>query len=115
MLRIKYLSQANQQLLLDRESTKYVTVTTHKGSYRCNKLPFGIALAPAIFQKTKDTILQGIPPVICYIDDILVTRADDEDHLQNLAEVLRGLQLHGIRMKKSKRHFMETSVVYLGH
>ena len=60
------LSQANQQLLLDQESTKYVTVTTHKGSYRCNKLPFSVASAPAIFQKTIDTILQGIPPVMLY-------------------------------------------------
>ena len=92
-------------------------LTLIKGyNYRYNRLPFGIASVPAIFQKTFDTILQqGIPQVICYIDDILVTVADDEDHLQNLAEVLKCLQIHGIRMKKSKCHYMETSVVYLGH
>ena len=44
-----------------------------------------------------------------------MTGADDEDHFQNLAEVLRHLQLNGIRMKKSKYRFMETLVVYLGH
>ena len=41
--------------------------------------------------------------------------ADDDDHLLNLAEAFRRLQLHGIRMKKSKCHFMETLVVYLGN
>ena len=55
--------------------------------YRYNRLPFGIASAPSIFQKTLDTILHGIPLGIYYIDDILVTGANDEDHFQNLAEV----------------------------
>ena len=59
--------------------------------------------------------MQSIPQVICYVDDILVTGADDEDHLQTLAEVLRHLQLHGIRLKKSKCHSMDTSVVYQGY
>lgn len=36
-------------------------------------LPFGISLALAIFQKAIDTILQGLPPVICDLDDMLVT------------------------------------------
>ena len=44
-----------------------------------------------------DTIFQDIPRVIFYIDAILVTRADDEDHLQNLAEF--HLQLHGYQNK----------------
>ena len=36
-----------------------------------------------------DTILQEIPNFICYIDGILVTGADDQTHLCNLAEVLQ--------------------------
>ena len=82
------MSQAYQQLLLDEESTKYVKINTHRGLYRYTRLPFGVASAPAMFQKMMDTILQGIPHIICYIDDILVTGNDDAEHLQNLAEVL---------------------------
>ena len=41
-----------------------------------------------------DTILQCIPQVICYIDDILVTGKDDAEHLKNLAAVLQRLQQH---------------------
>ena len=100
------LSQAYQQLTLDTESSKYVTINTHRGLYRYLRLPFGVASAPAIFQKVMDTILQGIPHVICYIDDILVTGANDSDHLNNLATVLQRLETHGVRMKKAKCEFM---------
>ena len=35
-----------------------------------------------------DTILQGASGVMCYIDDILVTGATEEEHLRNLEEAL---------------------------
>lgn len=92
------LAQAYQQLLLDEESRKYVTINTHKGLYHYTRLPFGVASAPAIFQKAMDTILQGIPNVLCYLDDILVTGKDDESHIGNLSMVLERLQKHGVRM-----------------
>ena len=47
-------------------------------------------------------ILQGIPYVTVYIDDILVTGATDREHLQNLQEVLTHLEKAGIRLKKDK-------------
>ena len=52
---------------------------------------------------------------VIYIDDILVTDADNELHLQNLSIVSERLQRHGIRLKKSKCHFMANSAEYLGH
>ena len=50
------LSQAYQQLTLDNESRKYVTINAHKGLYQYTRLPFGVASAPAIFQRLMDTI-----------------------------------------------------------
>ena len=67
------LSQAYQQLLLDEKSKELMTINTHKGLFRYTRLPFGVASAPAIFQRTMDSILQGIPRVCCYIDDILIS------------------------------------------
>ena len=106
------LSQAYQQLLLEEESKQYVTINTHRGLYHYTRMPFGIASTPDIFQKLMDTVLQGIPHVICYIDDILVTGTDDKDHLRNLAEVL---QDQGFRLRKEKCSFLQDSVDYLGH
>ena len=55
------------QLLLEKASSKLVTVNMHEGLHQYTSLPYVIASAPALFQKTMDTILQGIPNVICYI------------------------------------------------
>lgn len=109
------LSQAYLQLQLDEASQQYVTINTHQGLYQYTRLPFGIASAPAIFQRLMDTILQGVPGVVCYIDDILVTGKNEEDHLKNLKEVLARLEKHGLRLKKSKCTFLANSVEYLGH
>ena len=109
------LSQAYKQLPLDDESMKYVTINTHRGLYCYTRLPFGVASAPALFQKLMDSVLQGIPHVICYIDDILVTGSSDEEHLRNLATVFKRLQEFGFRLKKEKCAFLRDSVEFLGH
>lgn len=109
------LQAAYQQMSLDEESRKLVTLNTHQGLYECNRLPFGIASAPAVFQRAMDAILQGIPHVICYLDDILITGRTPEEHIQHLEEVLRRLQKHGMRLKKEKCCFFQDTVEYLGH
>ena len=73
------LSHAYNQLIMDEESRKLVTVNTHKGLYQYTRLPFGIASAPAVFQRIMNTILQGIEGVACYIDDIIITGRTTED------------------------------------
>ena len=50
-----------------------MTINTHMGLYQYNRLPFGVSSAPAIFQRTIENILKGIPRVCVYLDDILVT------------------------------------------
>lgn len=109
------LAHAYQQIPLDEQSKQYTTINTHKGLYRYNRLPFGVASAPSIFQRTIENILQGIPQVSVYIDDILVTGETDEEHLHNLEEVLTHLEKADLRLKRNKCAFMLPAVEYLGH
>ncbi len=109
------LSQAYQQVVLEPESRKYVTINTHQGLYQYNRLPFGVACAPAVFQQTMEKILQGIPRVIVYIDDILVTGRNDSEHLASLTTVFERLHAYGVRLKRNKCFFMRASVEFLGY
>ena len=109
------LRHAYQQMRLEDSAKELVTINTHKGLYQYNRLPFGMASAPAIFQRTMDVILQGLEGVICYIDDILITGSSDKKHLANLEEVLKRLKHHGIKLKTSKCKFLEDEVEFLGH
>ena len=108
-------SEAYLQLELDEESQHFMVINTHKGLFKYTRLPFGIAAAPAIFQQTMDAILQGLPGVVCYLDDIIVTGKDKSEHLSNLERVLSRIQEYGFRVRKEKCSFMQDSVEYLGH
>ena len=109
------LAHAYQQVPLDEQSKKLVIINTPKGLFRYNRLPFGISSAPAIFQRIIEGILQGIPHVCIYLDDILITGEDDAEHLHTLELVLSRLEAAGLRLKKEKCAFLMPSVEYLGH
>ena len=72
------LTHAHQKLKSSEDFQNYVTITTHRGLYRYTRLPFGV------FQKVIDTILQGLPKVICYLDDIIVFGNTEEQNLNNV-------------------------------
>ena len=109
------IRHAYQQLPLDEPSWKFVFINTHKGLFRYTKLPFGISSAPGIFQRVVESLLQGIPGVVSYIDDILITGRTEAEHLAALDEVLSRLEQGGLRARKEKCQFLVPSVTYLGY
>jgi hypothetical protein len=109
------LSDAYCQLEVDESSRNILVINTHRGLFQYTRLPFGVASAPAIFQREMDKLLQGHQNALCYLDDLLVTGSSTEDHLNNLHRVLATLQEAGIKLHPSKCSFMQPSVEYLGH
>ncbi|KAL7856631.1 hypothetical protein SRHO_G00155300 [Serrasalmus rhombeus] len=96
------LSQAYLQMNVDESSRELLTIITHKGLYRCHRLPYGVTSAPSLFQRAMDQILNGLAEVQCYLDDVLITGKTEEEHLRNLDATLQRLKEHGLRVRKSK-------------
>jgi transposase InsO family protein len=109
------LSHAYHQLELEPQARKYTTINTHRGLFQYRRLPFGIASAPAIFQRTMESVVGDIPMVKAYLDDLIVSGRTEQEHLANLLEVLSRLRKHGMKLKREKCEFFKSSITYLGH
>ena len=77
----------------DRHKTAFVC---HKGLFEFKRLPFGLANAPGVFQRTVNYILGDLVGKCCfvYIDDIIVYSQTKEEHRKHVEEyqelLLRG-------------------------
>ena len=109
------LSDAYLQVEVDDVSKQYLVITTTRGLYRYNRLPFGVSAAPAIFQSVMDQIIQGLQATRAYLDDVAVTGRNDSEHLTNLRALFERFRKYGVRLKRPKCEFMADSMVYLGH
>lgn len=83
------LKQAYLQLSVAKEDREILTLSTHKGLFRCHRLMYGVASAPAIWQRTMENILNGIPGVVIFLDDIKIAGKNIDQHLERLELVLK--------------------------
>lgn len=109
------LSMAYQQIELEDESRKYTTISTSKGLFQYTRLIYGLASAPAIFQRIMDTLLAGLEGVVVFLDDILISASSRELHVRRLENVLKILNDAGFKLSPDKCEFFCKKIKYLGH
>ncbi len=109
------LQAAFWQVAVDQDSAKLLTFATPWGRYQYNRLPFGISIAPEIFHKAVSDLLQGIPGVVVYLDDIFIYAETDEEHDERFEEVKRRLEQGSFTWNPAKCHVKQKSVKFLGH
>lgn len=107
--------KAYLHLRVDEESSIIQTISTHRGTYKVNRLSFGIKVAPAEFNRVGDQILRGLTKTIAYFDDIIVHRKTLEECRTNLYACLQRLSEYDLHLNKKKCSFFQTHIEYLGH
>nr|XP_037284129.1 uncharacterized protein K02A2.6-like [Rhipicephalus microplus] len=85
------------------------------GLFQYVRMPYGISSAPAVFQAIMNELLKGLPGVVCYLDDVLITGASHTECLARVEAVLQVFRDHGVKVRKEKCKFFLNSVKYLGH
>ena len=108
------LTHAYMQFPVDEDTSKLLTIVTHKGLFQYTKIPEGVSPAPADIQRKMDECLRGIDGVITYIDNIYVTGKTDEEHVENLRKVCMRLQECGLKLNKGKCKFLQEKLEVLG-
>jgi len=89
----------------------------HLGLYEYLRMPFGLAIAPAVFQRTMNKVLTGLicRCVFVYLVDIVVYSPSLEAHGQHLQALFGRLHDAGLKLNPSKCHFGLPQLRLLGH
>ena len=75
--------------------------TCHKGLYKYNVMPFGLANAPAIFQELMSIVLHGLENfAVAYLDDTIIFSTSEEEYKQHIKNVDNLRQQFKIKMVK---------------
>ena len=105
------------QIMMEPEDIEKTAFTTSQGLYEFKVMPFGLANAPATFERLMESVLRGLQWEEClvYMDDIIVAGSSIEQCLQRLDHVFERLQAAGLKLKPSKCSFFRKNVTFLGH
>ena len=71
-------------MVLSEESRPKTAFVSLFGKWEFKRCPFGLAQAPAYFQRLVNEVLSGLTFAFGYLDDILVFSLDMELHLKHL-------------------------------
>lgn len=80
------------QIPLTQEAQQISAFITPFGLFQYLVAPFGMRNCPATFQRAMNQLTQGLVGVSVYIDDILLFSNSWDEHVSQLAELLRRLQ-----------------------
>ncbi|KAH9457475.1 hypothetical protein Pst134EA_033061 [Puccinia striiformis f. sp. tritici] len=86
------------------------------GLYKYQVMPFGLANAPATFQRFIQHVLREYLDVCCfvYIVDILIFSRTKAQHLTDLRNILLKLREYSLKASLNKCEFFCTQVTFLG-
>jgi len=102
-------------LAVDEPTAVMLTINCHRGLLRVRRLMFGVASAPVIWTKFIEKVVQGIPELACYFDDLLLAAPDAATMTARLRMLFNRLHEHGLRINSEKSSFYVSKVEYLGH
>ena len=102
-------------MVLSEKSRPKSAFVSSFGKWEFKRCPFGLAQAPAYFQRLVNKVLSGLTFAFGYLDDILVFSPDMETHMEHLRVLFERLQAADLKLKEVKCNFLKKHIQYLGH
>ena len=91
------------------------TLPATLGKWEFLQCPFGLAQAPAYFQRLINEVLAPFDFAFGYLDDILIYSPDVETHLKHLGLIFQRLHEVDLKLKMEKCSFLKKHIQYLGY
>lgn len=86
-------------LEVDDEAKKMLTINTHRGLFRFNRLAPGVKSAPGAFQQLMAKMTAGLEGIDVFLDDIIVHSENEEKHFAALNALFKRLREYGFRLR----------------
>ena len=102
-------------MVLSEKSRLKMAFVSSYGKWEFKRCPFGLAQAPAYFQRLVNEVLSGFTFAFGYLDDILVFSPDMKSHLEHLRLLFERLRTTDLKLKEVKCNFLKRHIQYLGH
>lgn len=109
------IAWAYHHVAIDPDSIEKTAFITPDGHYEYLRLPFGLKNAPATFQRIIARVIEGLPNVRAYLDDIVVFTANEAEHSKALERLFQRLARNNLRLRHEKCVFFAREIEYLGH
>ena len=89
-------------MVLSEESRPKSAFVSAYGKWEFKRCPFGLAQAPAYFQRLVNEVLSGLTFAFGYLDDILVFSPDMETHLEHLRILFERLRTADLKIERGQ-------------
>ena len=99
----------------EARSKTVFTLPANLGKWEFLHCPFGLAQAPAYFQRLINEVLTPFDFAFGYLDDILIYSPDVETHLKHVELIFQRLREVDLKLKMEKCSFLKKHIQYLGH
>ena len=109
------LLKSYHQIPLTDDSAAKTTVLTPWGAYKFRRLAMGLRNAAQSFQRMMAAVLDGLPGVFCYLDDILVFSRSEKEHLATIDDLFSRLADAGLTISLKKCQFGREKINFLGY
>ena len=108
-------TDAYLQIEVEDKSKELLTITTPKGLFQYERLPFGVKCAPGIFQEAMDNLIAGLKGCAAYLDDVIVTGKTLEEHDENVLALFKRIDEFCFCVKLEKFSFSKREVKFFGN
>ena len=108
------LSKSYWQIPMCKEDIHKTAFVTPDAHYEFTRIPFGLVNAGATLVRRIRKVLDGIPNVGVYIDDIILYNETFEEDMGNLNRVFQRLKDHNLTTKSTKCSFAMEEIDFIG-